>query len=225
MVIGPSLVIIAGLFGLSHQKMNHLIHFWAWSCIKALGIKVHVENMNLEELPAGALILSNHQSNLDIPYLMVAFQGRMRMLGKAELRWVPLFGQAMLLGGMIAVNRKSSPSRQRALRKMKENLKEGISIWMAPEGTRSKESPKLAPFKRGAFQMAWEENISIQPFVIFDAYKAMAPGSFWIEMGSTIHSKRLPLIENPKTTFPTHKDLLEFVRSEMERALNDGIRH
>jgi 1-acyl-sn-glycerol-3-phosphate acyltransferase len=205
--------------------MNYLIYYWALSCTKALGIKVQVENMNLDELPAGALILSNHQSNLDIPFLMVAFQGRMRMLAKAELQWVPLFGQAMLLGGMIAVSRKSSASRQRALRKMKNNLKEGISIWMAPEGTRSRESPKLSPFKRGAFQMAWEENFPIQPFVIFDAYKAMAPGGFGVRMNSTIHAKKLPLIESPKTTFATHKDLLEFVKSEMERTLADGIRH
>lgn len=224
-ILGPIFVILSALFTGRGRVTCFFAYLWGISLVRSFSLRLVVDEGETSDLPQGALVLSNHQSNLDVPVAQAAFRGRIRMLSKSSLFWIPLFGQAMWMSGVIFVNRKSQQSRQSALRKMKTALREGYSIWMAPEGTRSRISPKLSPFKRGAFQMAWEENISVQPFVVFDAYKAMAPGSLWVQGGQTIHCKKLKLIENPKEKFANPVALLEYVRSEMERTLEHGPRH
>jgi putative phosphoserine phosphatase/1-acylglycerol-3-phosphate O-acyltransferase len=57
-----------------------------------------------------------------------------------------------------------------------EALKNGTSIVIAPEGTRSG-SKTLGKFKKGAFHLAMKGGVPIVPIVIKNAYMAMPKGS------------------------------------------------
>lgn len=108
------------------------------------------------------ILMSNHQSHYDIPALMQAFPRSLRMVTKTELFKVPIWGGALRASGFIEVDRKNRVRAIASLRRAKESLDRGISIWIAPEGTRSR-TGELLPFKKGGFILAQETGLRILP--------------------------------------------------------------
>src|SRR6185312_12425512 len=110
--------------------------------------------------------MSNHQSHLDIPILYSIFPGTLRMVAKAELFKVPVWGRAMRAAGFVRVTR--SGDRAEAIAAMKEcaeAISGGVNVWIAPEGTRSIDG-KIAKFKKGGFILARDTRADIVPIGI-----------------------------------------------------------
>lgn len=123
------------------------------------------------------VIMSNHSSLLDIPALMGAVPGSMRMVMKEELSRVPIWGQALVASGFVAIDRKNRDKAIGQLEKAKKMLGKGVSIWISPEGTRSR-SGMLAPFKKGGFHVATQLGIPIIPAWIEGAAAIVPPDQF-----------------------------------------------
>lgn len=83
-------------------------------------------------------------------------------MGKYELlRW-PLFN--MFFKDMnIAVNRGSHVEAAKAFRRAANALDRGTSLALFPEGTIPVFTPRLKPFKDGAFKLAIEKQVPIVP--------------------------------------------------------------
>lgn len=129
-------------------------------------------------LPGQAyVIMTNHSSLLDIPALMGAVPGSMRMVMKEELSRVPIWGQALVASGFVAIDRKNRDKAIGQLEKAKRMLAKGVSIWISPEGTRSR-TGLLAPFKKGGFHVATQLGIPIIPAWIEGAREMIAPDQF-----------------------------------------------
>ena len=93
--------------------------------------------------------MSNHQSNLDIPILYSVFPGTLRMVAKAELFKVPLWGRAMREAGFVRVTRSGDRAEaMAAMRECGEAIARGVNVWIAPEGTRSLDG-KVAQVQEG----------------------------------------------------------------------------
>jgi len=114
---------------------------------------------------------ANHSSNLDIMILCILAHGRFHFMGKAELE------NNLILGIFfrtidIAVNRDSKISAFRAFKKAGENLQNGMSLLIFPEGGIQDEfyPPKLMPFKNGPFRLAIEKQVPIVPISIINAW-------------------------------------------------------
>ena len=108
------------------------------------------------------VVLSNHQSLLDIPALSAAFPGRLRFVAKQELRGVPVFGRAIELAGGVFVDRGDRARAIEQLAAARERLAEGVSVWVAAEGTRARDG-RLGPFKKGGFHVALALGVPILP--------------------------------------------------------------
>ncbi len=112
----------------------------------------------------------NHISYIDIPFLLKAFRKRsIRILGKAELSKVPIFGY-IYKKAVVMVDRENDEARQRSVMQLKRVLSKNISIVIAPEGTFNMTGKPLKEFYNGAFRIASEMNIPIQPVLFLDAY-------------------------------------------------------
>ena len=81
------------------------------------------------------------------------------------------------------VDRADSSSAREALKPVVDMLRDGISFAIAPEGTRS-ESPRLKPFKKGAFHIAMQAGVPLIPIVIRNAGDLMWRGSFFPRPGT-----------------------------------------
>ena len=110
------------------------------------------------------VIISNHQSILDI-LLLNSLKMRFKWISKIETYKVPFIGWYLKMAGYITVDRGNSESKEEMLEKSYRCLKEGTSIMIFPEGTRSVDG-QIGFFKRGAFQLAISANVPILPVLI-----------------------------------------------------------
>lgn len=112
----------------------------------------------------------NHTSYIDIPFLLKAFRRQpIRILGKIELSKIPVFGY-IYKKAVVMVDRDNDEARQRSVIQLKRILTKNISIVIAPEGTFNMTGKPLKEFYNGAFRIAVEMNIPIQPVLLLDAY-------------------------------------------------------
>ncbi|MCS6899556.1 MAG: lysophospholipid acyltransferase family protein [Myxococcales bacterium] len=155
----------AAISGMSRERFEQRIAWWARRVVEDTQINLRVEGR--EHLVPGEsfIIMSNHQSHLDIPILFHAVTPAMRMVAKKELFRFPIFGQAMREAGFIEVDRQNRAQAISSLRSSLSLLREGLHVWIAPEGTRSV-SGELLPFKKGGFWLALEAGVRILPVAL-----------------------------------------------------------
>lgn len=122
------------------------------------------------------IIMCNHTSLYDIPLSFKTFEkNRIRMLAKKELLKIPIVGFAMKKAGFPFIDRKHKMQAMKDLEKVMELLQQDVIIWIAPEGTRSKNG-KLQKLKKGGFIIAIETKATIIPLGIRNAHKILPSG-------------------------------------------------
>jgi HAD superfamily hydrolase (TIGR01490 family) len=146
------------------------------------GVKIDVRGA--EHLAARPAVFAfNHQSQLDVMILAKLLRGGFTGVAKKEAANTPGFGPVFRYIDMAFVDRGNTAQARAALTPAVERLREGISLVMAPEGTRSP-TPALGPFKKGAFHVAMQAGVPIVPIVIRNAGELMWKGSNLIREGT-----------------------------------------
>jgi len=136
----------------------------------------------------------NHQSKLDTIVLMKLLRTGFTGVAKKEAANVPGFGQLFRLAGVAFVDRTDARKARAALSPAVEKIrKEGLSLVIAPEGTRSP-TPKLGPFKKGAFHIAMQAEVPVVPIVLRNVGELMWRGAQTLRPG-TIEACVLPPID------------------------------
>jgi len=172
------------------------------------GVKLNVKiNPNIDKNKE-YIIVSNHLSYLDIPILMRALPLNIRFIYKKSLSKIPFFGWSLFLGGYIPIDRKNARNALESLKKAARRVKDGISIAIFPEGTRS-ETGVTADFKKGIFMLAEFANVEIVPVTIINSNNILRKNSFKIYPGFV-----KVIIDNP-IKFNKEKNLLKEIRSQI----------
>jgi len=163
----------------------------------------------------------NHQSKLDVPLLMKLLRGGFTGVAKAEAASIPVWGQMFSLAGVAFVERgnarQSKEALEPAVRKMRD---EGWSLAIAPEGTRSP-TPRLGPFKKGAFHIAMQAGVPMVPIVIHDAGEVMWRGHQTLR-GGTVHVDVLPPVDTSGWRVATMNQHVADVRNRFVATL-EGV--
>ncbi len=121
------------------------------------------------------MFVGNHSSNLDIPIIMGRLPVSIRFLAKQELFRVPILGGAMKAIDMVETDRRAGPAAHRAINEqVAAAVAKGLSLMIFPEGTRSADGA-LLPFKKGAFRIAVDNDMTIAPVTIVGAYDGWKP--------------------------------------------------
>jgi 1-acyl-sn-glycerol-3-phosphate acyltransferase len=128
------------------------------------GIKIEIEGRERAVRGATYVIISNHQSSLDILFLN-SLRYKCKWISKIENMKVPILGWYIRMADYIIIDRGNEESKAEMLEKSYRYLKKGISIMIFPEGTRSQDK-EMRFFKRGAFQLAIQAKVPILPVVI-----------------------------------------------------------
>jgi 1-acyl-sn-glycerol-3-phosphate acyltransferase len=110
---------------------------------------------------------------MDIPVILKTIRRQqIRVLGKAEMVKVPLFG-FIYRCTVVLVERGDPEKRAKSVYQLKSVLKKGISIVIAPEGTFNTTHRPLKRFYDGAFKVAIETQTPIKPILFLDTYDRM----------------------------------------------------
>ncbi|HGY2267312.1 1-acylglycerol-3-phosphate O-acyltransferase [Morganella morganii] len=110
--------------------------------------------------------VGNHQNNYDMITMSNAVQPRTVTVGKRSLIWIPFFGQLYWISGNILIDRSNRSKAHNTITQVAEQIKKrNISVWMFPEGSRSRGRGML-PFKTGAFHAAMAAGVPVVPVCV-----------------------------------------------------------
>ena len=93
----------------------------------------------------------------------------MRILGKAEMTKIPIFG-SIYKRGAVSVDRENANARAKSIKKLISFLHQKISVFICPEGTFNMTHQPLKNFYDGAFRIAIETQKPISPILFLDTY-------------------------------------------------------
>jgi putative phosphoserine phosphatase/1-acylglycerol-3-phosphate O-acyltransferase len=166
-----------------------------------------------------AIFVFNHQSSLDVLIIGNLLRRDVTGVAKAEAAGDPRFAVFGALAGVAYVDRSDTAQAVSALDQVLQRLREGVSIAIAPEGTRSA-TATLGPFKKGAFHMAMQAGVPVVPIVIRNAGELMWRGSMLVRPG-TIDVAVLPPVDTAGWRREDLDDHVEEVRRQFLAILDD----
>ncbi len=196
-----------------HPEWNARLDSWSKKLLNEAGIVLDVTGR--EHLRDGEVyvIMSNHQSMYDIPVVFQALARPLRMVAKKELFRVPIWGKAMKTSGFVEIDRKNRESAIKSLKEAKRLMeRDGISLWIAPEGTRSR-SGIVAPFKKGGFHMALDAGLRILPITIDGTRDVLQKGGRRVEKGSRVRVTLPPPVDAADYGYKKLRELMADVRA------------
>lgn len=144
---------------------------WARRTLKITGttMEVHGEE-NLVDGPC--LFVANHQSYMDVPIIVSIAKSHLGFVAKKELAEVPLFGVWIRRTRSLFLDRENTREAIKVIIEGVKYLKEGHSLCIFPEGTRSK-SNNVGTFKKGSLKLALKSGVPIVPVTIDGTYRVL----------------------------------------------------
>lgn len=210
----------------SSQLLHKVITRFSKSVVKLLGLfgaKVNVDNKSIEDFKKPALIVCNHQSQLD---LMVQLSLTHKIIFLTN-DWVwrnPVFGSIVRCAEYYPV----SMGLDTLLPKLQKMVDNGYSISVFPEGTRSDDG-EIKRFHKGVFHIATSLNLDILPLIVYGTGKVMPKRGWlikkwpiWLKIGNRIPSQDMTiwgttLREQAKNLRREYQTIYENLRNRIER--------
>jgi len=214
------LAIFASFIDFRGRLPHRVAGIWARSILAASPIEVTVKGLSNIDPDKSYIYMSNHQSNYDIPILLGHLPVQFRWLAKVELFRIPLFGYAMKRAGYICIDRSNQQSAFESLKKAAGIIREGVSVMIFPEGTRTRDG-SIGSFKKGGFVLAVESGVPIVPLIIKGTYSVMPRTRLLIKPGK-VTLEILKPVETSVYTKETKDELMEKIRNIMCKSTDSG---
>jgi putative phosphoserine phosphatase/1-acylglycerol-3-phosphate O-acyltransferase len=146
---------------------------------------VHLNVIGKENLTAQrpAVFIFNHRNQVDPVITGALVRDNWVGVGKKELESDPIMGTLGKLLDTAFIDRDDPVAAVEMLHTVEERAKNGLSIVIAPEGTRI-DTTEVGPFKKGPFRMAMAAGIPIVPIVIRNAEIVASRNSSTINPGT-----------------------------------------
>ena len=173
---------------------------WGKNLIWASGSKVKViyknnsenEMKKVKETGEPVILISNHQSNVDIPALLGYLPLDFSFIAKKEMKKWPLIGRWMRRFDCIFLDRKNARQGMKDMKEAIDKIKKGHSYVIFPEGSRSKDG-KIGEFKKGSFKLATDTKARIFPIALVGTYEIQSRKSLKVTPNKNVKI----IVDNP----------------------------
>jgi len=217
-ITAPSLVDVAR-GRLERESIDERARWFGRRVVELLDIDLVASGA--EHVPPGRayVYMSNHQSHLDIPVLYATLPSpTIRMLAKQELFRIPLWGRGLAAAEFIEVDRSNHTRAVRSIERAAELIRDGVSIWIAPEGTRSRDG-RIGKLKKGGFHLAHDTHTPIVPVAIRGTIEILPRGGKAMHTGKRVEVTIGAPIEPGSRDLPDlMAEIEEFLRAHVEGA-------
>jgi putative phosphoserine phosphatase/1-acylglycerol-3-phosphate O-acyltransferase len=156
------------LAGSKRRGVNFFTSNWGPLILAATGINLNVlgeENLTVQR---PAVFIFNHRNQVDPIIAGALIRDNFTSVGKKELEKNPLMAAIGKVMDAAFIDRDDPKAAVKELKKVEELARKGLSIVIAPEGTRL-DTTEVGPFKKGPFRIAMAAGIPIVPIVIRNA--------------------------------------------------------
>jgi putative phosphoserine phosphatase/1-acylglycerol-3-phosphate O-acyltransferase len=182
----PVASVAVGL-GLLTRNRRRGVNFFTstWSQLLLAASGVHLNIIGRENLTARrpAVFIFNHRNQADPVIAAALIRDNWVAVGKKELESDPVMGTLGKLLEAVFIDRDDPAAAVETLHQVEERAKKGLSIMIAPEGTRV-DTTEVGPFKKGPFRIAMAAGIPIVPIVIRNAEIIAARNSTTMNPGT-----------------------------------------
>ncbi|PIS30258.1 1-acyl-sn-glycerol-3-phosphate acyltransferase [Candidatus Saganbacteria bacterium CG08_land_8_20_14_0_20_45_16] len=214
--VGSTIALISSLFIRPRAKAFQVAaHIWAKLLVKVSGIRCEVRGAENIPKDKAVIFAANHQGAADILIVLACLPTTFRFAIKKELFKVPVFGWYLRSADYFPIDRKLILSVYRTVENIIGYIKEGASVLIFPEGTRT-QTGELGKFKRGSLLAALKSGAPIVPLAISGSFDLMPKGSFVINPHPVKFSIGKPI---EITNEADYESKVEEVRSAIEEML------
>jgi len=171
---------------LVREDVDAKARWFARHVVELLEIDLHVTGAERVPLGRAYVYTSNHQSHLDIPMLYASLPSpTLRMLAKKELFEIPVWGRALRAAEFVEVDRKNHARAIQSITRAADLIRDGVSVWLAAEGTRSFDG-RIGPLKKGGFHLAIDTRTPIVPVAIRGTIGILPRGTKAMQKGKRV---------------------------------------
>jgi 1-acyl-sn-glycerol-3-phosphate acyltransferase len=216
-ILGGSTAILISIFNrYSPMIYGGVTRTWSKMILMAANIRAEVSGRENIKPGASYIVISNHQSHLDIPLLVYNLPLRLTFLAKKELFKIPFFGWGMQAAGILKIDRSN---KSKAIQTLKDAeriiLDKKFSVIAFPEGTRSSDG-KIHEFKKGSFVLAIGTGLPVLPVSVRGTYDMLPkkkirirPGKVRVKIYEPIDSKDYTFENRHELVLRTHRIITE----------------
>lgn len=221
-VTAPTLVDLAR-GSVARGTIDERARWFGRRVVELLDIRLDVAGA--ERVPPGRayIYMSNHQSHLDIPILYATVPSpTLRMLGKTELFQIPLWGRGLRAAEFIEVDRSDHARARQSIDHAARLVRDGVSIFLAPEGTRSRDGT-IGPLKKGGFHLALGTQAPIVPVAIRGTLDILPRGGRAMRRGRPVTVRiGAPIPVEGRDLTGLMAEVREFLVKNVENAASNG---
>jgi 1-acyl-sn-glycerol-3-phosphate acyltransferase len=171
---------------LPRESVDERARWFGRRVVDLLDIDLHVRGTERVPADRAYVYMSNHQSHLDIPMLYATLPSpTVRMLAKKELFRIPVWGRGLRAAEFVEVDRGNHSRAMKSIDYAAKLVRDGVSIYLAPEGTRSRDG-KIAKLKKGGFHLAIGTAAPIVPVAIRGTIDILPRGSRVMQTGRRV---------------------------------------
>jgi 1-acyl-sn-glycerol-3-phosphate acyltransferase len=207
----------ASLFAEGHY-CSPIFRLWAWLILRTLGVSVELVGLDNLQGVNSFVLVSNHQSLLDIPAIFLLIPREMRFLAKREIRKVPLFGFTLAHSNNIIIDRASGG---KAIRRALAVASHGYSICVFAEGHRFSDN-RVHEFNEGAAWLAIATKLPCLPMAISGTVEMMPPGAKFALPGRRIRLVLRAPVSTLDLKSADRTELTERLKSEVQAAFRSA---
>lgn len=196
--------------------VDEVPRIWATGIMKRTGSTISVTGT--EHLPAGpVLLISNHEGNFDIPVLISAIPKPFGFISKVEVKKLPIINDWMDEMNCVFIDRSDRRSAMNVLEDSVGKLRQGHTIIIFPEGTRSK-GAGIQEFKSGFAKIAQDATVPIVPIALLGTSAIMEKNNNKIQP-ARIQVNILPPIDAETVQLMTRKQLVDHAETKIRQSI------
>ncbi|MCR1934711.1 lysophospholipid acyltransferase family protein [Clostridium tepidum] len=151
------------------KYINKSVVGWANFIVNGIGIRINKKG--LENIPDGpCLFVGNHQGLLDVPVIVSSLDRYVGFVAKKEMLKLKILTYWMKQIKCVFMDRENVRAAIKTINEGVDNLKNGYSMLIFPEGTRSR-GENLGEFKKGSIKLGIKAGVPIVPIAIDGTYK------------------------------------------------------
>jgi putative phosphoserine phosphatase/1-acylglycerol-3-phosphate O-acyltransferase len=184
MVPVASVAVGLGLLTRNRRRgVNFFTSTWSQLLLAASGVHLNIIGRDNLTAERPAVFIFNHRNQADPIITAALIRDNWVAVGKKELESDPIMGTLAKMLEAVFIDRDDPAAAVETLHQVEERAKKGLSIMIAPEGTRV-DTTEVGPFKKGPFRIAMAAGVPIVPIVIRNAEMIAARSSTTMNPGT-----------------------------------------